>query len=93
MFPLQWASPWSHCAGSLQGRGRGGDPAPVRPFQSWKEDKSGGAAWARRTNCQAQGRLTCEGGESLFWSMLTLKTSERLQAYVQGTLGEFKTGA
>ena len=28
MVPLQWASLWSHCAVSLQGSGRGGDPAP-----------------------------------------------------------------
>lgn len=78
MLPLQWASPWSHCAVGLQGSGRGGDPAPqLGPFSPGRRT-SGGAAWARRTNCQAQGRLPREGGESLFWSMLTLKTSQRL---------------
>lgn len=39
MFPLQWASPWSHCAGSLQGSGRGGDPAPVRHFSPGRRTK------------------------------------------------------
>ena len=74
MFPLQWASPRSHCAGSLQRSGRGGDPAP----------QLGHFSPGRRTKVVElpgpgeQGRLMCEGGESLFWSMLTLKTSERL---------------